>query len=207
MESVSEVKLLISNYQAEYGRLSGSNVEIVDNLNMAIPYIAAERGFIDAVIEPHQTRLLLRQSMRLLRDKEISRAAQARPDPDLSRPAAGEVIEQTALTSLDGSVVAVSGPGNARLQFRWFAGCPICSQHLGTFTARHGDVAAAGYHRGCGPPLCCRTAAGLSGRITVHRGRRSRPGALPTVRGGDRCVGDGRPERHAGRRPLGWAGC
>ena len=52
---------------------------------MAIPYIAAERGFIDAVIEPHQTRLLLRQSMRLLRDKEISRAAQARPDPDLSR--------------------------------------------------------------------------------------------------------------------------
>lgn len=43
------------------------------NLNMAIPYIAAERGFIDAVIEPHQTRLLLRQSMRLLRDKQITR--------------------------------------------------------------------------------------------------------------------------------------
>ena len=40
---------------------------------MAIPYIAAERGFIDAVIEPHQTRLLLRQSLRLLRDKQISR--------------------------------------------------------------------------------------------------------------------------------------
>jgi len=43
------------------------------NLNMAIPYIAAERGFIDAVIEPHRTRLLLRQSMRLLRDKQITR--------------------------------------------------------------------------------------------------------------------------------------
>jgi len=43
------------------------------NLNMAIPYIAAERGFIDAVIEPHQTRLLLRQSLRLLRDKQITR--------------------------------------------------------------------------------------------------------------------------------------
>ncbi len=39
---------------------------------MAIPYIAAERGFIDAVIEPHQTRLLLHQSLRLLRDKQIS---------------------------------------------------------------------------------------------------------------------------------------
>jgi acetyl-CoA carboxylase carboxyltransferase component len=43
------------------------------NLNMAIPYIAAERGFIDAVIEPHQTRLLLRKSLKLLRDKQIPR--------------------------------------------------------------------------------------------------------------------------------------
>jgi hypothetical protein len=34
-----------------------SSVEIVNNLNMAIPDIAAEHGFIDAVIEPHQTRL------------------------------------------------------------------------------------------------------------------------------------------------------
>jgi acetyl-CoA carboxylase carboxyltransferase component len=40
---------------------------------MAIPYIAAERGFIDAVIEPHQTRLLLRKAMKLLRDKQIQR--------------------------------------------------------------------------------------------------------------------------------------
>jgi hypothetical protein len=71
------------------------------------------------------------------------RAAQARPDPDLSRLTAGEVIEPTAFTALDGSVVAVSGPGQVRLQFRWFAGCPICSQHLDTFAARHGDVAAA----------------------------------------------------------------
>ena len=40
---------------------------------MAIPYIAAERGFIDAVIQPHETRLLLRRSMRLLRGKQIQR--------------------------------------------------------------------------------------------------------------------------------------
>ena len=45
------------------------------NLNMAIPYVAAERGYIDAVIEPHQTRLLLRKSLRLLRDKQIQRIA------------------------------------------------------------------------------------------------------------------------------------
>ena len=43
------------------------------NLNMATPWIAAERGFIDAVIQPHETRLLLRKSMRLLRDKQIDR--------------------------------------------------------------------------------------------------------------------------------------
>ena len=41
------------------------------NLNMAIPWIAAERGFIDAVVEPHETRLLLRQSLHLLRDKQL----------------------------------------------------------------------------------------------------------------------------------------
>ena len=43
------------------------------NLNLATPYIAAERGYVDAVIEPHQTRLLLRKSLRLLRDKQIQR--------------------------------------------------------------------------------------------------------------------------------------
>jgi acetyl-CoA carboxylase carboxyltransferase component len=43
------------------------------NLNMAIPWIAAERGFIDAVIEPHDTRLLLRKSFHLLRDKQLYR--------------------------------------------------------------------------------------------------------------------------------------
>jgi acetyl-CoA carboxylase carboxyltransferase component len=39
---------------------------------MAIPWIAAERGYIDGVIQPHETRLLLRKSLNLLRDKQIS---------------------------------------------------------------------------------------------------------------------------------------
>jgi acetyl-CoA carboxylase carboxyltransferase component len=43
------------------------------NLNLAIPWIAAERGYIDGVIQPHETRLLLRKSMRLVRDKQIDR--------------------------------------------------------------------------------------------------------------------------------------
>ena len=41
------------------------------NLNVAIPWTAAERGFIDAVVEPHHTRLLLRRSLHLLRDKQM----------------------------------------------------------------------------------------------------------------------------------------
>jgi acetyl-CoA carboxylase carboxyltransferase component len=40
------------------------------NLHMATPWIAAERGYIDGVIQPHETRLLLRKSLRLLRDKQ-----------------------------------------------------------------------------------------------------------------------------------------
>ncbi|CAN5249677.1 acyl-CoA carboxylase subunit beta [soil metagenome] len=43
------------------------------NTNLATPYIAAERGYVDAVIEPHETRLKLRSAMRLLRDKQIQR--------------------------------------------------------------------------------------------------------------------------------------
>ncbi len=43
------------------------------NANMAIPWTAAERGYIDGVIEPHDTRLLLRKSLHLLRDKQIYR--------------------------------------------------------------------------------------------------------------------------------------
>jgi len=41
------------------------------NLNIAIPWTAAERGYIDGVIEPHETRLLLRKSLHILRDKQI----------------------------------------------------------------------------------------------------------------------------------------
>jgi acetyl-CoA carboxylase carboxyltransferase component len=42
------------------------------NETVATPWIAAERGYIDAVIEPSRTRLEIRQALRLLRDKEAS---------------------------------------------------------------------------------------------------------------------------------------
>ncbi len=43
------------------------------NVMMATPYLAAERGYIDAVIEPAQTRLELRKALAQLRDKRVSR--------------------------------------------------------------------------------------------------------------------------------------
>lgn len=47
------------------------------NTTVATPWIAAERGYIDAVIEPSRTRLEIRHALRLLRDKE----AAAEPNP------------------------------------------------------------------------------------------------------------------------------
>ncbi|NKY56217.1 acyl-CoA carboxylase subunit beta [Nocardia flavorosea] len=49
--------------------------QLVDfyNATVATPWVAAERGFIDAVIEPAQTRLELRRALQLLRDKTVIR--------------------------------------------------------------------------------------------------------------------------------------
>ncbi|HHY07049.1 MAG TPA: acyl-CoA carboxylase subunit beta [Corynebacteriales bacterium] len=41
------------------------------NTFMATPYIAAERGYVDAVIEPAETRLVLRKAIQQLEDKRI----------------------------------------------------------------------------------------------------------------------------------------
>ncbi len=43
------------------------------NAFMATPYLAAERGYIDAVIEPSQTRLEIRKALAVLRDKRVQR--------------------------------------------------------------------------------------------------------------------------------------
>ncbi len=43
------------------------------NTMMATPYLAAERGYVDAVIEPSQTRLQLRKALAQLRDKQMPR--------------------------------------------------------------------------------------------------------------------------------------
>ena len=41
------------------------------NANMTSPYVAAERGYVDAIIEPEETRLRLRLALRQLKDKTV----------------------------------------------------------------------------------------------------------------------------------------
>ncbi|PXX70716.1 acetyl-CoA carboxylase carboxyltransferase component [Nocardia tenerifensis] len=43
------------------------------NATISTPWIAAERGYVDAVIEPAQTRLEIRKALRLLRDKDTAK--------------------------------------------------------------------------------------------------------------------------------------
>ena len=42
---------------------------------MLTPYLAAERGLIDAVILPSETRSMVARSLRVLRDKHVQRPA------------------------------------------------------------------------------------------------------------------------------------
>lgn len=47
--------------------------------NMTSPYVAAERGYIDAMIAPHSTRLVLRQALRQLEGKQEPVIAKKHP--------------------------------------------------------------------------------------------------------------------------------
>jgi acetyl-CoA carboxylase carboxyltransferase component len=49
--------------------------QLIDFYNATVPspWVAAERGYIDAVIEPSSTRLELRKALHLLRDKQVLR--------------------------------------------------------------------------------------------------------------------------------------
>ncbi|MFE7800989.1 carboxyl transferase domain-containing protein [Nocardia sp. NPDC057440] len=52
------------------------------NATVATPWIAAERGYIDALIEPARTRLEIQHALRLLREKETA----AEPNPRKHNP-------------------------------------------------------------------------------------------------------------------------
>ena len=57
----------------------------------------------------------------------------------------GDVVGPLDLVALSGEVVQVPDPRRlVHLQFRRFAGCPICDLHLRDIARRHGELKAAG---------------------------------------------------------------
>ncbi len=53
------------------GDVEGRRAELIDDYEttLANPYVAAERGYVDAVIHPHETRVEIVRALRLLRSK------------------------------------------------------------------------------------------------------------------------------------------
>jgi peroxiredoxin len=60
----------------------------------------------------------------------------------------GDTPPQLTLTNIHGADVKIPDPKNkwVHLQFRRFAGCPICNLHLQSFIKRDDAVKAAGIH-------------------------------------------------------------
>src|SRR5258708_39965958 len=57
----------------------------------------------------------------------------------------GDVVRIRNLRTVDGSSVTVPDPTHlTHLQFRRFAGCPICNVQLKSVIARHNDIRSAG---------------------------------------------------------------
>ncbi|GAB3473852.1 peroxiredoxin-like family protein [Amycolatopsis cihanbeyliensis] len=57
----------------------------------------------------------------------------------------GSVVAARELTSVSGAPVPVPDPRDlVHLQFRRFAGCPVCNLHLRSVVRRHAEIEAAG---------------------------------------------------------------
>jgi peroxiredoxin len=61
------------------------------------------------------------------------------------RLAPGEVVAASTFATVDGAPIEVPDPDLlVHLQFRRFAGCPLCNLHLRSVVRRHDEIAAAG---------------------------------------------------------------
>lgn len=57
----------------------------------------------------------------------------------------GDEVKARTLTTIEGTTVAVpTADGLVHLQFRRFAGCPICSLHMHEVASRHNEITKAG---------------------------------------------------------------
>lgn len=62
----------------------------------------------------------------------------------MTRLSPGARVAARDLVSVDGRPVPLTGDGLVHLQFRRFAGCPICNLHLRSIVVRHGELAEIG---------------------------------------------------------------
>ncbi|WP_328944524.1 AhpC/TSA family protein [Streptomyces sp. NBC_00250] len=62
-----------------------------------------------------------------------------------TRPAPGDSVPPRTLTPVLGSVLTLPDPGRTtHVQFRRFAGCPVCNLHLRSVARRHEEIERAG---------------------------------------------------------------
>ncbi|MGC4960684.1 acyl-CoA carboxylase subunit beta [Gordonia sp. DT218] len=71
--SLTQRRQLASVPEADRAAVRQQMIDLY-NTTVATPWVAAERGYIDAVIEPSQTRLELRRSLAMLADKDGPRS-------------------------------------------------------------------------------------------------------------------------------------
>lgn len=65
----------------------------------------------------------------------------------MARRSAGEIIAPLIMTSIHGSTVPIPhSDQQTHIQFRRFAGCPVCNRHLQSFIRCHEAVRDAGIH-------------------------------------------------------------
>lgn len=65
------------------------------------------------------------------------------PDPQ-PRRSVGDRLAPIQLSTLAHGIIGVPGPGHQHLQFRRFAGCPVCNLHLRRFAEGHDRLEGAG---------------------------------------------------------------
>lgn len=57
----------------------------------------------------------------------------------------GDVLTRRELVTIQGDLVQIPDPGRlVHLQFRRYAGCPVCNLHLRSIASRHDEIVAAG---------------------------------------------------------------
>jgi peroxiredoxin len=78
-------------------------------------------------------------------DKRAARPVSPVSPAGPGRVAAGDIITSRELTTIRSERIPVPYPGMlTHLQFRRFAGCPLCNLHLRSLARRHGELLAAG---------------------------------------------------------------